>query len=160
MQIRLTKIFLMVSAALFVTLVVINNITDYQSNYLYVQHVLSMDTTFQANEGLWRRIESPVLHHLAYAIIILMEILIAIVGWVGIWRLWRTRSDPVSFNRAKPAAIWALSGGILLWFGGFIAIGGEWFLMWQSEIWNAQEESAMFSILFALILIYLIQEDR
>lgn len=160
MQIRLTKILLLTSAALFITLVVFNNLTDYYSNYEYVRHVLSMDTTFPGNNGMWRRIESPALHHAAYALIILAEFIVAALAWVGVCRLWRNRADAVSFNRAKTTAIWALTGGILLWFGGFIAVGGEWFLMWQSEVWNGQTESAMFSGLFAVILIYLVQEDH
>ena len=44
--------------------------------------------------------------------------------------------------------------GICLWFVGFIAVGGEWFLMWQSKIWNGQDAAfRMFTMLF-LILLY------
>jgi len=160
MQIRLTKIFLVAGAALFASLVVFNNVTDYNSNFQFVRHVLSMDTTFPDNSGLWRRIESPLLHHLAYVSIILAETLIAIFAWVGVWKMWRTRADADAFNSAKIPAIWALSGGILLWFGGFIAVGGEWFLMWQSETWNAQEASARFAIIYAVLLIYLAQGEH
>lgn len=160
MQIRLTKILLVACAALFASLVVFNNVTDYGSNFEFVRHVLSMDTTFPDNNGMWRRIESPLLHHSAYVSIILTEFAIALLGWIAVRRMWRTRSDAIAFKEARIPAIWSLSIGILLWFGGFIAVGGEWFLMWQSKTWNAQETSAMFTIIYGVILIYLVQEDR
>jgi predicted small integral membrane protein len=64
--IRCSKILLVASVALFTTLVVFNNITDYGSNYAFVEHVLRMDTTFPNNKGMWRAITSPTLHHAAY----------------------------------------------------------------------------------------------
>ncbi|MEX2525053.1 MAG: DUF2165 domain-containing protein [Gammaproteobacteria bacterium] len=160
MQTRLSKILLVACAALFATLVVFNNVTDYDSNFEFVRHVLSMDTTFPDNNGMWRRIESPLLHHFAYVFIILTEFAIALLGWIAVWRMWRTRADAVAFRQAKVPAVWSLSIGILLWFGGFIAVGGEWFLMWQSDTWNAQEAAARFTIIYTMILIYLVQEDN
>jgi predicted small integral membrane protein len=160
MHLRISKLLLVAAATLFATLVVFNNVTDYGSNLEFVRHVLSMDTTFPDNNGMWRRIESPLLHHAAYVLIILTEAVIAILGWAGVSRMWRFRDDAPAFNTAKVPAIWALSGGILLWFGGFMAVGGEWFLMWQSESWNAQGKSAMFSTIYGVILLYVVQEDR
>jgi predicted small integral membrane protein len=31
-----------------------------------------------------------------------------------------------------------------LWFVGFMVVGGEWFLMWQSSTWNGQEAAFRF----------------
>jgi predicted small integral membrane protein len=159
MHLRLSQLSLVVAAAVFTTLVAFNNLTDYGSNYQYVQHVLSMDTTFPGNDGMWRSITSPALHHAAYAFIITVECVVAVLLWVGAVRLWRARADAAAFRRAKAAAIWGLTGGILLWFGGFMAVGGEWFLMWQSEAWNGQDESAMFATLFGIILLYLVHHE-
>ena len=159
MSLRLSKLSLVAATALFATLVVFNNLTDYGSNYQYVQHVLSMDTTFPGNNGMWRSITSPVLHHAAYVFIIAVEGIIAVLLWTGVLRLWRSRGDAAAFRRAKGAAVWGLTGGVLLWFGGFMAVGGEWFLMWQSEVWNGQDEAAMFATIFALTLIYLVQNE-
>jgi hypothetical protein len=47
--IRLSKIALVTAAGLFCLLVGYNNIVDYGSNFMFVQHVLSMDTTFPDN---------------------------------------------------------------------------------------------------------------
>lgn len=44
---------------------------------------------------------------------------------------------------------------VLLFLGGFIAIGGEWFQMWKSEAWNGIDAAFRNSVLglFALVLI-------
>jgi len=52
--------------ALFYTLVVFNNITDFDSNYEFVHHVLSMDSTFPGNHGMWRAMPSPTVHLVFY----------------------------------------------------------------------------------------------
>ena len=59
MLIRLSKISLVASSAFFLLLVVFNNLTDYGSNFEFVRHVLSMDTTFPGNQGMWRALNSP-----------------------------------------------------------------------------------------------------
>ncbi len=155
----MSKLLLVLCAALFSSLVVFNNLTDYSSNLEYVRHVLSMDTTFPDNRGMWRRIETPALHHLAYLLIIAVEAGIAVLTWAGAVHLWKARDDAARFERAKSSATLGLTAGVVLYFGGFLAVGGEWFLMWQSETWNSQEEAAMFATMFALVLIYLAQQD-
>ena len=157
--IRLAKWLLVATSALFITLVVFNNVTDYNSNLQYVHHVLTMDTTFPDNRGMWRRIEPDGLHHVAYLTIIVVEVAVALLLWTGVVRLWRSRGSALDFNRAKAAAVLGLAGAVALFFGGFLAVGGEWFLMWQSETWNSQEEAAMFATLYALVLLFVTQRD-
>ena len=56
---RTAKLLLLAGIALFYTLVVFNNLTDFDSNYQFVRHVLMMDTTFPGNHGMWRALPSP-----------------------------------------------------------------------------------------------------
>src|SRR6267378_5586467 len=44
---RITKVIMVASLALFALLVTFDNLTDYDTNYAFVWHVLSMDTTFR-----------------------------------------------------------------------------------------------------------------
>ena len=44
--IRLAKVAMIASLAAYAFIVAYDNIIDYQSNYEFVRHVLSMDTTF------------------------------------------------------------------------------------------------------------------
>jgi len=55
------KILLLAAVGLFYSLVVLNNTTDFNSNYQFVRHVLMMDTTFPGNNGMWARNELAVL---------------------------------------------------------------------------------------------------
>ncbi len=49
---RYAKILMVLSLAAFAFLVTFNNITDYGSNFGFVQHVLSMDTPFPENAAM------------------------------------------------------------------------------------------------------------
>src|SRR5277367_6419355 len=49
MALRVSKAVLVSGIALFYTILVLNNITDYGSNYEFVRHVLMMDSTFPGN---------------------------------------------------------------------------------------------------------------
>ena len=44
MTLRVAKMLLVFAVALFYTFVVLNNTTDYDSNYQFVRHVLMMDS--------------------------------------------------------------------------------------------------------------------
>src|SRR5690606_14459670 len=126
----------------------------------FVHHVLAMDTTFEGNRGQWRALTSPAIHHVAYGIIIAWEAAAGALCLLGAARLWNARHAPSSrFNHAKTTATIALTLGLLLWFVAFVTIGGEWFLMWQSRIWNGQEAAFRMFTVFALILIFLTLKD-
>jgi len=56
---RMAKTLLLAGIGLFYALVVFNNLTDFGSNYQFVQHVLSMDSTFPGNHGMYRALPSP-----------------------------------------------------------------------------------------------------
>jgi len=56
---RYSKVLLTLAVALSATLVVFNNLTDYDSNYAFVSHVLKMDTTFAGNRAMRRVIDIP-----------------------------------------------------------------------------------------------------
>ena len=90
MMIRLSKTALVASSALFLLLVVFNNLTDYGSNFEFVRHVLGMDTTFPGNQGMWRALTSPLIHHAFYASIILWEFAAGALLVVGAWKLWQS----------------------------------------------------------------------
>jgi predicted small integral membrane protein len=160
MVVRTSKILMVLSVALFSTFVVFNNIVDYGTNFAFVQHVLQMDTVFSQDQAEWRNISSPIMLHLSYVLIILWEALIATLCWVGAFQLWRSINDINAFNKTKDLAVAGLTAGILLWFTGFIAIGGEWFLMWQSDDWDGQETASRFVMILGIMLIYLNTPDR
>ena len=87
MTLRAAKVLLVFGVAVFYSLVVLNNTTDYDSNYQFVRHVLMMDSTFPGNRGMWRAINAPALHTAFYLSIIAWETLTMILCWWGGVRL-------------------------------------------------------------------------
>lgn len=145
---------LVATIALFATLVAIGNITDYETNFEFVRHVLSMDTTLANSNLRYRAITSPTIHHIAYGIIILSQGAIAILCWTGAFRLVRAIQRPADdFNKAKTLAYAGLGLGLMLWQLGFIVVGGEYFSMWQSSTWNGVPAAFRFVMMIGLTLV-------
>ena len=116
------------SLALFAGLVTFDNLIDYETNYAFVRYVLSMDTTPPGNALMHRSIASPSLWRAAYALIIAGEGATALGFAAGATFLLRhLRSQTACFNRAKGLTAVAAGLGFLVWFFGFMVIGGEWF---------------------------------
>jgi predicted small integral membrane protein len=153
--VRLCKVALVAAVALFFTLVTVGNVTDYGSNWQFVQHVLSMDTTFPDSKLHWRAITDPVVQQAVYRLIIATQGGAAVLLWLGTLRLLGTIAT-ARFMRARRLAIVGLTVGLLLYMVGFVTIGGEWFAMWQSASWNGQQTAFEFITMISAVLIVLI----
>ena len=161
LTIRVAKTALVAAVALLASLVSFGNLTDYTTNLAFVQHVLSMDNIYPFSTIRYRAITNPTLQHLAYAVIIAVEVIIAVLCWIGAILLAHClRSDAAQFNRAKTFAIAGLTLGFLLWQVGFMSIGGEWFGMWQSQQWNGVPSAFRFMMTFAAVLIFVAMPDQ
>jgi len=106
MHTRLSKLVLVLAFALYASLVAFGNLADYHSNFTLVAHVLMMDTTFPGNQGLWRAIHSPLIHHAVYGFIIGCEIIIAGLCWLGGFRLYQNIKIPPLLTRQKVGRFW------------------------------------------------------
>ena len=147
--------------ALFILLVVFGNITDFETNQAFVQHVLSMDTAnFGSPTGqgldssvMWHAVGSRPLQNAAYIGVIAWELLaaVALVAATTLWFAARSRI------RARALATIGLTMIVVLFVGGFLAIGAEWFQMWRSSDWNGSEAAFRSAVvaLFALLVIHL-----
>jgi predicted small integral membrane protein len=159
--IRAAKIIAVAAIALFASLVAFGNITDYNTNFAFVEHVLSMDTIFPFSTIKYRAIANPALHRAAYALIIATEAAIALLCWIGALVLARhIRAAAQAFNRAKAFAVVGLTLGFLLWQVGFMSIGGEWFGMWQSQQWNGVPSAFRFLMTIIAVLIFVALPDQ
>jgi predicted small integral membrane protein len=156
--VRLCKIALIAAMALFFSLVAFGNITDYDSNWQFVQHVLSMDTTFATSGLHWRAIADPTVQTAGYWSIIGAEAVVAVLLWAGSLRLLATIGGE-DFSRAKTIAVVGLSLGFLLYAVGFVAVGGEWFAMWQSQIWNGEQKAFDFIGMIGVVLVVVLLPD-
>ena len=161
MTLRAAKVLLVFTVALFYSFVVLNNTTDFDSNYQFVRHVLMMDSTFPANRVMWRAMNSPALHTAFYISIIVWEAVTMILCWWGGVNLARAaRGTAVTFNQAKRVAIAALTCALLMWLVAFLSVGGEWFLMWQSKTWNGQEAAFRMFTVIGIVLLLVAQPEN
>ena len=154
---RAVKLMMIASLALFAFLVTFNNVTDYGANVQFVRHVLSMDTTFLDNSLAYRAITDPVLWHLGYAVIILSEALTSLALTAAVVELARNlRGSAVRLGHAERFVFVGAGLGFLVWFFGFMVVGGEWFAMWQSATWNGQATAFGFTAMIGLVLVVLL----
>jgi predicted small integral membrane protein len=140
--VRAAKISLVAAIALFASLVAFGNLTDYNTNFVFVEHVLSMDTIYPFSVIKYRAVSNPALQHTAYALIIITQVIIAVL-----------------FNQRKTFAILGLTLGFLLWQVGFMSVGGEWFGMWQSQQWNGVPSAFRFVMAISVVLILVSMPD-
>ena len=160
MTLRTIKTLLVFAVAFFYTVVVLNNITDYDSNYQFVRHTLMMDSTFPGNHGMWRAINTPLVHSVFYLSIIAWETITMVLCWWGGVRMVRALSKSVAlFQEAKGISIAALALGLLMWLVAFLTVGGEWFLMWQSRSWNGQDAAFRMFTVVGIVLVLVSQQE-
>jgi len=160
MTLRAAKMAMVFAVALYYTLLVFDNATDYNSNYQFVRHVLMMDSTFPGNRGMWRALNQPAWHEVFYLSLIVWEMLAMILCWWGGLRLARAlRGNASAFHRAKRISVVGLTVALLMWLVAFLTVGGEWFLMWQSKLWNGQEVAVRMFTVIGIVLLLVAQPD-
>jgi predicted small integral membrane protein len=149
--VRLAKVAMTAALAAFAFIVTYDNIVDYGTNYAFVKHVLSMDTTFPGNALMGRAITDPRIWTLGYGAVIAAE------GVVFV--LMALRAPPAQFQRAKVWLVAGVTAGFMVWFFGFMVVAGEYFAMWQSKAWNGQEAAFRFYMTLLAVLIFVNQKD-
>lgn len=138
--IRYSKVILMAYISFFGLLVMIHNFTDYESNYTYVAHILSMDTTNASENIMYRAIDSPMIHHRIYWFIITMEVIYTVLCLIGTYQLYRyIDASPAVFHEAKKFSIMGILVAIFIYYVCLQTVGVEWFYMDTSQSWNAKD---------------------
>lgn len=156
---RLLQALTVFLSGLFALFVFAGNLMDYDSNFQFVKHVLSMDTTFEGNALMWRAIDVTWIHHVAYIGIIVAEGAFAALAITGGILLFLRRNRTAAFNRAKVWGYAAYGLGFLIWYVGFVIIGSEWFAMWQSSTWNGKDTAMNISMLWGVFAVLLAMNE-
>ena len=152
MYTRYSKIALVWAMALYSSMVAFRNLLDY--DYWYF---VSPDS-----HGGWRNFDPSFPYHLFFVAIILVEVAIAVLCWWGGVRLFRAREDAELFNQAKGFSIAGLTLGIVLWFTRFTTFGGEWSLMFHSDViglYDERQSAFRPVVILGIILLYLVRPD-
>jgi len=160
MKLRLMKIIIAFSLAFYMTLVIFNNMTDPDTNYKFIRAVFTMTDLSSGEDNRWRSINFPILNWVGFIIILTIELTSAVLLWKGSVAMLKARkSSSDTFSKARATVSTGIFAGLFLWFTVFLTVGGEWFLMWQSEKFNAQHTAFSLTIVFTLFLILMHQRD-
>ena len=109
---------------------------------------------------MYRAIHTPLLHKVFFASIIGWEALCCLLIGAGTLRLWKARNCPYAdWKKAKGLASAGLTAGLVQWYFAFMTVGGDWFLMWQSKVWNGQDAAFRLFTFMGISLIFLNQAD-
>lgn len=143
-----------VMVALYLLLVAFDNVTNPASNWEFVKGVLSGDGTPDDDGFEWREIHATWAGVVAYVAIIAGETLSgALLLWGGVRGLKRRRSHTAWEHAQRPVFAGTLAG-LLVFFLGFMVIGGNWFVMYLNDKWNGMDPAFQNTVmlLFALTL--------
>lgn len=160
---RFFKSLTALSMGLLGILVASGNILDYDTNWQFVHHVLSMDTMepwFNGQAIRSRAVTSLAWQQAAYISIITGEMIFGILCiFGGMLMLYGTLKGKESdLIRGKTIFIAGCIPALLVWFTGFVVIGGEYFAMWANK-WSGQMKAYTFITFIMLSLFYISQPE-
>jgi len=149
--------------AAYFLVVAFDNITNPQSNWVFVQGVLSLDGVFDNSGFEWRAINANWFHVLAYVALIAMETLTGILlTWAGVVGL-KNATNRTGWGNAQRLTMLGVTTGLLVFFFGFITVGGNWFVMYLNSKWNGLDpafQNTTTTFLTALLVLGVLIFDR
>jgi len=134
-SIRYLKIVLVAFVGLAGLLFVAGNIANWDAGLGLVGYVVSMEGHEIYGSHIFPPVTNPALVTLAFLLILAGESLVGVLSLMGAWDLWSARNGGAdAFNASKTYAVLGTGMAVVVWFGGFVVIGGVLFQMWQTEI--------------------------
>lgn len=151
----------MLFTSFFGVLMLYSNFTDYPTNYEYIAHILSMDTTREGSRYRYRAITSSLAHHRIYWLIITLEVLFTAFCMIGTYYLYKNiKTRAKQFHEAKKFAVIGLMIAIFIYYVGFQVIGTEWFNMDESPHWNYKDWARHIVDFMMPLLIYVVMRNE
>jgi predicted small integral membrane protein len=126
-------------AASYYLVVAFDNITNPNgpaSNWPFVRGVLSMESVPPDDRFDWRAVDNRAVHVLFYVAIIAGETVAGLLLlWGGLLGVRRT-ADPAGWAAGQRLSLLGCGVGLLVFWFGFITVGGNWWIMYLNESWN------------------------
>jgi predicted small integral membrane protein len=160
-MVKLVKVLLMASIALWGLIGGIANLMDYQGGYGAVAYVFSMTGAKEA-PALWRAIDSPFLIHIGYAFIWVSKLATGLLCSICTVKLWHSRSSTASaFNASKTYGITGAGISMFMLFFGFVVVSGTYFELWRDAGLGAVAHQFAFIYIgcIGIITLFIAQPD-
>ncbi len=134
----------------YITMVFINNLLIPEMNLAHVQHVMTMDMLPTPSNSIWRSVNLLGIHKASFITIVILEGIAAIFCWLGAMRM----TQKQHFKQGQQLATCGLTLGMVIWFGAFFIVGGEWFLAWQT-FWGSLPSAIRVITMTGITLIFI-----
>ena len=132
MMLRITKILLILSIAMWALLGALGNVVDWGGTTGAVEAATSM-STFDAVPASGRATSNPEVILLGALFIILLKIATGALCLFGVWQMWSARTaDAQTFAKAKIYALTGCGVAMFMLFAGWIVIAETWYELWRS----------------------------
>ena len=132
-MLRIMKIGLVLSVALWGMLGARGNIADWKGTTGAVAPVTSM-STFAGGADRWEATTNPAVILAGAMFVVLFKVTTALMCLAGAWRMSAHRtSDAETFGRAKTLALTGCAVAVFSLFIGWTVIGEGWFEFWRSD---------------------------
>lgn len=162
MAIRYLKIILVVFVGLQGWLYVAGNLANWDGASGVVSYVLSQQEHQYYPTNIFPAFDSSMAAGIGLFIIVTGEFLVGALSMKGAWDLWKLRNGGAdAFNGAKTYALLGPGMAMIVWFGGFIVIGGALFQMWQTQVGDGSFDGAfVYCITSGVVMLFVNQPDR
>lgn len=161
MAIRYLKIILVAFVGLQGLLYVAGNTANWDMGLGAVGYVVGQVEHEVYGVKIFPAITNPALVTVAFLAILAGELLVGLLCLKGAWNMWAFRkASAEAFNASKTYAVMGTAMAMVVWFGGFIVIGGALFQMWQTELGGSSfRDSFVFAGTAGLILVFVTNPD-
>jgi predicted small integral membrane protein len=155
-MIRVVKSLLVLSVGANALICALQNIANLDEARGALAYVMSGTGQETYKHTLFFYSSSPALAWSALTLVLAGEFAIAVFGIKGAWDLFAARNGTTKqFQAAKTAALYAGALALLTWFGLFLAIGANFFQMWQTPMGsNSQDHAFQFAAISALTILF------
>lgn len=161
MSIRVLKILLVVCIGLQALFYAISNLLNLDGAFGAMSYVFSMADHAYYPNPIGPVITWAPLIGVVLAVVIILEATVGILCFRGAWDMWRVRqADSAAFAASRHYAILGCGLAMVLWIGLFMAFGGAYLQMWQTETGIASLEGAfMYAVSSAVVLLFINQPE-
>ncbi len=160
-MIRIVKIGLIVTVALWGFVGALGNILDWNQALGAVTAVTSM-ASFEGGTESWRATTNPVIIWLGALFIMLSKLTTGMLCAVGARRMWQSRRREIAdFKAAKAIGLTGCAIAVIMLFSGFLVIAESWFELWRTEdtLRLALSDAFRYAAMIALIAIFVATTD-
>jgi predicted small integral membrane protein len=154
-EFRLAKVVATAILAALALSAAYNNVVDYEAGFEWVRHIMSLDTVKPSNGAVGRAITDLNVMTAVYIASILAQALAGLCFATAALAMLRRLRGPVGkFVMAKRWLPLGAVFGLLVWFLGWMVVGGQYFAAWQMGLWDPQDSAFRLYMTMMGVLIF------